>query len=614
MSNTDKYALLDKARKESTNPFRLRSVITANEVWGDVITDLTGLNQHIDERIFDAISEVRKKHSSKIGIAVKGDRGTGKSHIIHRVWKKITQEGGSVFAYIGPYANPKRINSHVRLYLADSFTYQDSQGVTQWQKLAAAAINTLKGTEFEDKYYSYIEKCHSPNELRKYIVASQNKTTLLGFFDELVEAILENQPGIDFNFLKAILFLLLKNVKIAQIGLAWIKGEDNSEIKTVGLPEFSPDQQEDKSIWMIQQICKLAEIASLPVVICFDEIDSAGTDSDSGDSPAQILAKCIDQIYFQCSNLILVCCIINDTWRQIEQMGSGIPDRVGQRSVRAKPPSTEQTIELVKLRLDWFYKNYNLNSEDYPHLYPFEESKIRRIASESAGARSLMIWCADEFEKVIIQPPGTEDNEQVDPPPPRPDKKKQFLETYQELLKQIRVPMKEDDQLAAIILCAMTMIPNGGTADVVIQEVKKIADATHDLHFIISGYDCLNICEVKIGVRICETTNGKTFNAVMTRLVNYDKYGLTRGCLIRSSDVPRSWKIGYALKEKLEKEQGGEVVVLKKNDIKPLVAIQKIYEQSEDYGFTKEEVKQFVKDLSLAADNLLICEILSAPV
>ncbi|MDB9474725.1 hypothetical protein [Dolichospermum circinale] len=391
MSNTDKYALFDKARKESANPFRLKSVISANEVWGDVITDLPELNQHIDERIFDAISEVRKKYSSKIGIAIKGDRGTGKSHVIHRLWRKITQEGGSVFAYIGPYANPQRINSHVRFYLSESFTHQDSLGITQWQKLAAAAINTLKGTEFEDKYRSYIEKCNSPDELRKYIVASQSKATLSGFFDELVEAILENQTGIDFNFLRAILFLLLKNVKDAQIALAWIKGEDNSEIKTIGLPEFSFDIQEDKSIWMIQQICKLAEVASLPVVICFDQLDNAGTDNDSGDSPAQNVAKCIDRIYFQCSNVILICCVISDTWREIEQMGSGIPDRVGQRSVKAQPPTTEQTIELVKLRLDWFYKNNNLNSEDYPHLYPFEESKIKHIASESAGARSLMI-------------------------------------------------------------------------------------------------------------------------------------------------------------------------------------------------------------------------------
>ncbi|MFM6346723.1 MAG: hypothetical protein ACKPFK_16460, partial [Dolichospermum sp.] len=117
---------------------------------------------------------------------------------------------------------------------------------------------------------------------------------------------------------------------------------------------------------------------------CFDQLDSAGTNNDSGDSPAQSIAKCIDQIYFQCSNVILICCVISNTWREIEQMGSGIPDRVGQRSVKAQPPTTEQTIELVKLRLDWFYKNNSLNSQDYPHLYPFEETKIRRIASESA--------------------------------------------------------------------------------------------------------------------------------------------------------------------------------------------------------------------------------------
>ena len=160
----------------------------------------------------------------------------------------------------------------------------------------------------------------------------------------------------------------------------------------------------------------------------------------------------------------------------------------------------------------------------------------------------------------------------------------------------------------------MNMIPGGGTANVVIQEVKTIADATHDLHFIISGYDCLHNNPVKIGVRICETTNGNTFNAVIKRLLDYDKYGITRGCLVRSTDVPRSWKTGYQLKEKLEKEKGGEVVVLKKNEIKPLAAIHTIYEQAKDYGFSQEEVTELVKELRLAADNLLICEILSPPV
>ncbi|MEH2058839.1 MAG: hypothetical protein V7K97_22330 [Nostoc sp.] len=610
MSTTDLYRIFDEARKQCPNPFTLKSVISSDEVWGEVMTDLPSLNQHIDERISDAIFEIRKKYSNKIGIAVKGDRGTGKSHVIHRIWKNIAQEGGSVFAYIGPCTNPKRINSHVRFYLADSFNHQDIQGVTQWQKLAAAAIKSLEESEFKDKYSQYIQRCDSPNELKKYIIASQNKDTLLSFFDELVEAILENQPGIDSDFLRALLFLLLKSVKSAQIAFAWIKGEDHPEIKKLGLPEFLIDQQEDKSIWIIQQICKLAEIALLPVLICFDQIDYAGNDSDSGDSGSQIIAKCIDKIYFQCSNVILICCVISDTWREIEQMGSGIPDRVGQRSVTAKPPTAEQIIELVKLRLDWFYKNNNLNSLDYPNLYPFNENKIRNVANQSAGVRSLMKWCAEEFEKGVIPP------DKPDPPGTLEDKKKKdFLEKYNELLSnQIDIPIKDDDKLAAIISCAMKMIPDGGTENVVITKVDKISDASHDLHLTVSGYDSLHQRNIKIGIRVSEATNGKTFNAVMARLLDYKKHDITRGCLVRSTSVPKNWRVGNQLKDQLKKQQGGEVVVLKKNEIKPLVVIETIYDQAENYGFDKEEVTNFVKDLRLVANNLLICEILSAPV
>lgn len=65
-------------------------------------------------------------------------------------------------------------------------------------------------------------------------------------------------------------------------------------------------------------------------------------------------------------------------------------------------------------------------------------------------------------------------------------------------------------------------------------------------------------------------------------------------------------------------QQCGEVVILNspplKNQINPLAAIQTIYEEAENYGFTKDQVNNFVKKLRLAADNQLICEILSAPV
>lgn len=281
-------------------------------------------------------------------------------------------------------------------------------------------------------------------------------------------------------------------------------------------------------------------------------------------------------------------------------MGSGIPDRVGQWPVTAKPPTAEQMVELVKLRLFWFHKEKKLNLDAYPSLYPFDENDIKGLASKAAGVRSLMNWCADKFVESGLVPPA--------------DPRKKFLEVYNDLLSNITVPQNDDDKLAAIIACGMKMVPGGGTANVVITNVDFFNSPSHDLHFTISGYDSLQNKRVKIGVRVCETPTAKTFNAVMKRLLNYEKHSITRGCLVRSTNVPKSWKLGKQLRDQLEINQGGEVVALKKDEIKPLIAIQTIYDEAANYGFSDEQVVNFVKELRLAADNGLICEILSAPV
>lgn len=604
---TDPYTLFEEARKEQPNPFKSKPIVTANEVWGEVMTNLPDLNQQVDKTIYKAISEVRKKDSDKIGIAVRGDRGTGKSHTIHRIWKTIEREGGAVFAYIPPFTDASRIDSHVRFYLSLSFKHQDVRGVTQWQQLAASMIATLKGTEFEEKYQIYIEKCNHPEELRKYLIKNLSKAQRFQFIDEVVEAILESQHDLDFNFLRAVLFLLFKSDPIAQIGMAWIQGIDHPETRDRGLPEFSQQQQDEKSIWFIEQICKLAGVSSGPVLICFDQLDQVRVGNDCGDSAAQIVATCINKIYFQCSNVLLLCCVISDTWKEIKDMGSGIPDRVGQWSVATNPPTADQMLELVKLRLAWFHSKNNLNPEAYPNLYPFDANKIRGIASKAAGVRDLMTWCAEKFDSVEIVNP-------VIPIDPNDNKRQEFLDAYNELLSRVSVPDRNDDLLAAIIGSTMAMIPKGGTENVIITSVTHIKQAGHDLHLIIDGYDSLQQKTVRIGVRVSETLTGMTFNAVMQRLLKYTKHNITRGCLVRSTPVPLSWKKGKQLEEKLVQEQGGEVVVLKKDDIKPLAALHQIYEEAENYGFTKQEVIEFVKELNLAAKNPLLCEILSAPV
>lgn len=606
---TDIYKLFAEARQQGPNPFQREMVISAQEIWGEVLTDLPNLNRDIDDKIYQAISEVRQQDSSKIGIAIKGDRGTGKSHAIHRIWKNIEGEGGAVFAYIPPTINPRLINFHVRFSLCDSFKHQDRHGASQWQKLSTAVLATLKGTEFEQEYQEYLELVDLPENLRKYIKKKIAKDKLLDWMMDLVDCIVEIKPELDPDFVKAVLFLLFKNDRYAQAALAWIKGEDHPNIKDLlGLPEYSTEVQDERSIWMMEQICKVAEVASLPVLICFDQLDSAEPDLETGDSPAQTVARCIDRIYLQCSNLIVLCCVISDTWREIKQMGSGIPDRVGERSVMAKPPTDEQMIEIVQSRLNLFYQKHNLQVQDYPDLYPLESSKIRNIARDGAGVRSVLQECAKIFDSVEVDSQSLITNE-------GDNIQKKFMDIYRDILERVNDTMKDDyhladDNLAAIIAQNIRMLPAGGTAFVVVDRVEDVNGSSHDIQFTISGYDQFREKQVKIGVKVCQLENGNKFNPVMKRLLDYEKYQINRSCLVRHHEVPKTWKKSKQLEQEMVAEKGGKVVIWKQEEILPLVALKRIYDEAEEYGFAKEEVSNLVKELKLQVDNQLIHQIL----
>jgi hypothetical protein len=85
----DPFVSFNHARKNTPNPFGLESVIQDSQVWGDVMADLSTLNQHIDEEVYRSISEIRQGYSRQVGITFQGERGVGKSHVIHRIRKKL---------------------------------------------------------------------------------------------------------------------------------------------------------------------------------------------------------------------------------------------------------------------------------------------------------------------------------------------------------------------------------------------------------------------------------------------------------------------------------------------------------------------------------------------
>ena len=63
----------------------------------------------------------------------------------------------------------------------------------------------------------------------------------------------------------------------------------------------------------------------------------------------------------------------------------------------------------------------------------------------------------------------------------------------------------------------------------------------------------------------------------------------------------------------LSKELGGEWVMLRSEDIKPLLAIRAISNALEDFEVSEEQIKAFVNREKIVFDNTLIHEILSDP-
>jgi hypothetical protein len=98
----------------------------------------------------------------------------------------------------------------------------------------------------------------------------------------------------------------------------------------------------------------------------------------------------------------------------------------------------------------------------------------------------------------------------------------------------------------------------------------------------------------------------------MWRLTNYEKFDLTRGCLIRSKEkkILKRWD-AYGYLNQLIEKMGGEWAYLKAEDIRPLIDIYSIYQKRARYQLSEEQVLKFAKPLIL--ENTLLREILSDP-
>jgi hypothetical protein len=571
---------------KSHNPFEGRLVVKSQDIWGKGFPDVPSLNAHASDAVFEAIDKVRSRKTPVVGITITAEKGLGKTHIISRIRHRLQADGSALFVYMNEWGDLNKIKPAFLNTLATSLKQIGSQGVSQWRELATALVNEA------------LNKNYPPQQIVSQFPGVLAKNPKL--VDMLRDKILGIKSDIENpDILTAILWTLSPDPGYEVYAINWLSGNSlpQSKADAMGLANISFEDKEAESFKTVVQVLDLISHYK-PIIICFDEVD--GTDcNDVGFTKAQVAASLAKDLYNTMKRGILLTAMYPETWvQQVKTLpyAEAVTDRISEKFLELKYPNSDDVVALVSGWLQDFYEERGLTP---PHpVYPFEEAKLRALGKEKPIVRKVLKWCAENFSVNPVTSVEANYNKELE-----------ALDSTIEDLMENKATLAEALRLGFLAIKGET-VENVKIAD--IAEVKANAADRGYIDFKIIGTETGK--DVKIGVAVLQDSGGSIIKATLKRLIDYEKFDLTRGCLVRSKQINKgAAKAQEYLTTLLSSELGGEWVLLKAEDIKPLLAIHFLMKGREDYELTEQQILDFVVQRQIAIDNYLIREILSDP-
>ncbi|WP_224311783.1 P-loop NTPase fold protein [Trichormus variabilis] len=549
-------------------------------------------------------------------IAITAAKGVGKTHLLSRIRHRLELDGGALFIYSGVnnYTDLNLVKYQFQQTLADSLSKTGSQGVTQWQEVAAAIAN--EGFKAINPNGANLSSQELVNRFDKVDASfSANNKNLM---NALIKPVLTTKPNADPYILRAILWTLSETK--SPFAIKWLSGDElaNSDADALGLPNPSKTNQdkEAEALKNIQQILNLVSYYN-PVVICFDEIDVKINCNEDGLTTEIVIANLVKILHDTLENyelgrgVVIITVMLPETWtNSINSIPGGTPNRVskytGTKPIDLRYIDSNSLIELVTIWLKDFYNARNLTPPDL--LYPFEVNQLQEFGKGRPTIREALRWCAENFKvKGEILP--------IDP-----------LERFELALKReseadIGNYLDNNSLIADALRFSFETLKGeileGETSTgerlngFIIQAIEELAQKSANngyINFKIVATE--NEKNIKIGVAISQPS--KSILSTLNRLTDYQKFDINRGCLLRSkSNKINKASKAYNLLEDLVSKLGGEWLDLKPEEIKPLIELYYVYQKCSNYQLTEEQVIQFSQKITRI--HPLLLEILSEP-
>lgn len=574
----------------NNNPFKGRLVVKDHNVWGQGFPDEPSLNANASNTVYEAIEEVRSGKQKVVGITMTAERGLGKSHVISRIRHRLQVDGSALFVYMSQCNNLNRIKAEFLTTLANSLKQIGSQTVSQWQELATALINEA------------FQKNYTPQQLVNQFPGALAKNP------KVVEVLRDKVLGIKSDIqnpdiITAILWTLSPDPSYEVFAIRWLAGGNLPQTKAdaMGLANVSADNQEAEAFNTVRQILDLISDYK-PIVVCFDEMESDHC-NEMGYTARQVMAILAKDLSDKIKRGVLLTSIFPDHWvYEVKKLSNAdsVVDRIAEYLIELKYLNSDDVITLVTRWLEEFYQE-NKVTPPYP-TYPFPEDQLKLLGKEKPIVRKVLKWCAENFKSSI---PDSDEH------PVEPAYKQQLaaLDTI------IQDYMEDKATLAQALRLGFSAIKGEVVENVQILDIVDIHAKSADkgyLDFKIIGREKGK--DIKIAVAVLQESGGLFVQATLKRLIDYEKFDCTRGCLVRSKQINKgATRAQQYLTKLLSKELGGEWVLLKEQDIKPLLAVHCLMKTRNDDELCEEQIIDFIRQKQIAVDNYLIREIMSDP-
>jgi hypothetical protein len=356
--------------------------------------------------------------SSSLGVLVLGEAGTGKTHLLMRVARNLSDTNHILF--VRKPNNEEAVAQHIWANIVSSLTRSlPTSGTTRSQldDLLAHVFSDVLIPEFEkdiegdvnaEQRQSWVRQLREDpyNLFQMAGEGERRQDNLRKIRNRTLRYLKVNHPDVDQRIAHALItYCFVSAPDRKRLLLTWLSGEDIDEVdaKLIGLPtswvdvnESSPDtsiqqQREEQALRAIRTIGILSTHYQ-PLILAFDQLEGLRGEERLTDRWGDV----VREIFTMTPNFLIVTCVFPSLWESWfrPKLEASSSQRISQQVVELEQFSPKHALAMLKTHLEPSFVQYRLPTT----IFPFEEDDVAHLCFEAESPRVFIQKARRLFE------------------------------------------------------------------------------------------------------------------------------------------------------------------------------------------------------------------------